>query len=100
LLRHHAEVIVNGHDHHYERFARQNASHAADPQGIRELIVGNGGGETRRIGEPKPNSEKQLDGTGDFGVLLLTLHPNSYEWHFLKADGTVGDSSSGPEECH
>lgn len=98
LLQHKADVILNGHDHHYERFARQDSSATATPDGIRQFIIGNGGGEKRGIGTVKKNSEKRLGQV--YGVLLMTLHSNSYEWQFLKADGTVGDSSSGPNECH
>lgn len=100
LLRHKADVILNGHDHHYERFSRQDATHAATPQGIREIIVGTGGGEDRGLRTLKPNSEVQFPHI--YGVLLMTLHPNGYEWHFIKADanGSVKDRSSGINECH
>jgi hypothetical protein len=98
LLDHKADVILNGHDHHYERFALQDASKKATSSGIREIIVGTGGGEDRGIGTVKANSEKRLAHV--YGVLLMTLHPNSYEWSFIQADGTIGDSSSGVTECH
>jgi hypothetical protein len=98
LLEHKADVILNGHDHHYERFALQDTSTTPTPAGIREFIIGTGGGEERGIGTVKKNSEKRLAHL--YGVLLMTLHQNSYEWSFIKADGTVGDSSSGPNECH
>jgi hypothetical protein len=98
LREHKADVILNGHDHHYERFDLQNASGKADPSGIREMIIGTGGGEKRGIGTVKANSRKRLAQV--YGVLLMTLHPNSYEWSFIEADGTVADSSSSPAECH
>src|SRR5207247_1978169 len=42
-----AELIVNGHDHDYERFAPQDPSgKEVRPTGIRELVVGTGGGGT------------------------------------------------------
>src|SRR5215213_7595221 len=38
------ELVLVGHDHHYERFAPQNANGQADPiAGVREFIVGTGG---------------------------------------------------------
>ena len=98
LLAHKADVILNGHDHHYERFAPQNSSAAATPDGIREIIVGTGGGEKRSLGTVKVNSEKRLSSL--YGVLLMTLHPNSYEWHFINANTAVEDASSGRIECH
>jgi hypothetical protein len=39
------DVVLNGHDHVYERFAPQTPSGVADPaRGIREVVVGSGGG--------------------------------------------------------
>jgi hypothetical protein len=98
LLDHKADVIINGHDHHYERFAPQNSSAVATPGGIREFIVGTGGGEKRGIGTVKANSERRWSRI--YGVLLMTLHPNSYEWHFIDANEAVRDGSRGRTECH
>jgi hypothetical protein len=98
LREHGADVIVNGHDHHYEWFDLQDEQGNQTDSGIREIIVGTGGGEERGIGTVKDNSQKQLHGI--YGVLLMTLHSNSYEWHFIQADGTVPDQSPGPTKCH
>src|SRR5215204_3745350 len=38
-----ADVVLNGHLHNYERFAPQTPGGAADPEGIREFVVGTGG---------------------------------------------------------
>ncbi|MEA2559041.1 MAG: acid phosphatase type 7 [Acidobacteriota bacterium] len=103
LLDHDADVILNGHDHHYERFALQDSQIPPQPtpDGIRELIIGTGGGEERGLGIIKDNSEVQLPHV--FGVVLMTLHRDSYDWDFIRADGRVVDSSSfssGPTACH
>lgn len=98
LLEHHADVILNGHDHHYEQFDLQNADGKPDPMGIRQFIVGTGGGEDRGLGTVKKNSTVRIPHV--YGVLLMTLHPNSYEWNFIGTDGKLGDSSSAPVECH
>jgi hypothetical protein len=93
-----ADVVVNGHDHDYERFAPQTPDGAADAaRGIREFVVGTGGKNHRPFGTPKPNSELR-DATA-FGVLKLTLKPNAYEWQFIPEAGkTFTDSGSG--NCH
>ncbi|MES1244401.1 MAG: metallophosphoesterase [Acidobacteriota bacterium] len=96
LLDHKADVILNGHDHDYERFALQDSKAKADPSGIREIVVGTGGGEERGFGTVKANSEVRLGHA--YGVLLMTLHPAGYEWHFLRTDGTVADK--GSDACH
>ncbi len=38
------DAVLSGHDHSYERFAPQNPSGTADLWGIREFVVGTGGG--------------------------------------------------------
>src|SRR5262249_13224649 len=44
LYQHHADLILNGHDHVYSRFAPMDPNGNADPQhGIREFIIGTGG---------------------------------------------------------
>ena len=94
-----ADVVVNGHDHDYERFAPQDPDGKADPQhGIREFVVGSGGKNSHRIfGPTTPNSQARNADT--FGVLKLTLHPKGYDWEFVPQEGkTFTDSGSGA--CH
>ena len=93
------DVVINGHDHDYERFAPQDPEgHADRRRGIREFVVGSGGKNShRKMGAVKANSEVRNDDT--FGVLKLTLHANSYDWEFLPEAGrTFTDSGSG--NCH
>ena len=94
----HADVVVGGHDHDYERFAPQNPDGAADPaNGIREFVVGTGGKNHRPFGESKLNSEVR-DATA-FGVLKLTLKPKSYDWQFIPEAGKIF-TDSGTGACH
>ena len=91
-----ADVIINGHDHDYERFTPQDPVGKVDLQhGIREFVVGTGGKNSHRaFGETKPNSEVRQADT--FGVLKLTLHPKSYDWEFIPEAGkTFRDSGTG-----
>ena len=92
----HADLIIVGHEHNYERFAPQDADGGADPAwGIREFVVGTGGASHYNFGPPLPNSEVRNSDT--FGVLKLTLHPNSYDWDFVPEAGkTFTDSGSSP----
>jgi PKD repeat protein len=92
-----ADVVLNGHDHDYERFAPQTPAGAADPAGIREFVVGTGGGAQEPLGVPQPNSEV-LDAT-TFGVLQLTLHDGGYDWRFLPEAGRTF-SDAGSATCH
>jgi hypothetical protein len=91
-----ADLVLNGHEHNYERFARQAPNGRASAQGIREFVVGTGGNGHYRFGPPKPNSQARNDTT--FGVLKLTLHPTSYSWQFVADTGRVLDAG-GPDTC-
>lgn len=92
-----AEVVLSGHDHTYERLAPMDASGKADPQrGIRQFVAGTGGRHLYAWGRIHPTSEVRENRT--FGVLKLTLRPDSYDWQFLAAEGSFTDSGSG--KCH
>jgi acid phosphatase type 7 len=93
-----ADVILNGHDHDYERFAPLDPDGLPDDaHGIREFVVGTGGKNQTAFGTPRTGSEARSSGT--FGVLQLSLQPGGYDWAFLPAaPGTFSDSGSGT--CH
>ena len=93
----HADVVLNGHDHLYERFAQLDGSGNATTAGIREFVVGTGGENLNGLQFPPPASLQAWD-TGDFGVLVLTLHSSSYAWKFVNTSGAVIDS--GTTQCH
>jgi hypothetical protein len=87
-----ADVVLNGHDHEYERFAPQDPAAVADPAGIREFVVGTGGRTLYGFGTLRANSEIRFS---RYGVLRMTLHPGSYDWRFQGEDGVTYDLGSG-----
>ena len=91
------DVVVSGHDHLYERFAPQDPNGRRDPQhGVRQFIVGTGGGDLTRPRSVQPNSEAR---ESVWGVLKLTLTDDAYDWQFLPAEaGAFHDS--GSSTCH
>ena len=94
-----ADVVLNGHEHNYERFAPQTADGLLDTTyGIRQFVVGTGGNGHRKFDvPPAPNHEAANDAT--YGVLKLTLHPAAYDWEFIpEAGGAFSDSGSAG--CH
>ncbi|WFE59086.1 DNRLRE domain-containing protein [Micromonospora sp. WMMD712] len=94
-----AEIVINGHNHQYERFAPQDPSGVADPaRGIREFVVGTGG-RSLQSSFPEPAANSEVKNGRTFGVLKLTLSPASYTWQFLPVAGaTFTDSGTGT--CH
>jgi hypothetical protein len=92
-----ADLILNGHNHQYERFAPQNAAGVGDAtRGIREFVVGTGGAGLYGFQAAQPNSEVRYNGS--HGVLKLTLSSGSYSWAFLPSTGTFSDTGTG--SCH
>jgi concanavalin A-like lectin/glucanase superfamily protein/calcineurin-like phosphoesterase family protein len=93
-----AEVVLNGHDHNYERFAPQNPIGAGDSTyGMREFVVGTGGKSLLALGIVKPNSEVRQNST--FGVMELSLHDSGYDWRFTPEAGQ-SYTDSGSAACH
>jgi acid phosphatase type 7 len=94
-----AELVLVGHDHHYERFAPQTSSGVADPNGIREFVVGVGGKAPTGTPTVQPNSETRV--TNLYGFLKLDLHPTSYDWEFVvEPNRGYSFTDSGSAACH
>ncbi len=88
-----AELIVNGHDHEYERFTQMNANGSAVRQGMREIVVGTGGAGLYKFGTILSTS--QVHNSSTHGVLKLTLNATGYTWEFIPVAGkTFKDSGS------
>jgi 3',5'-cyclic AMP phosphodiesterase CpdA len=83
------EVILNGHDHFYERFARQMSDGTPEPaKGIRQFIVGTGGADLYGFVRTAPNSEVRYS---EHGAMQFTLEPAQYRWEYRNVTGTVLD---------
>ena len=92
-----ADVILTGHTHQYERFAKSRWDGTLDrSRGIRHFAVGTGGGVLMSFDSiPHPASQKRIRA---YGALRLTLWPDRYAWQFIGVTGRVLDS--GEEACH
>jgi hypothetical protein len=92
------ELVVNGHEHSYERFRPLDPEGRPEPTGgIREFVVGTGGADLRGFDREDPNSEVRDGST--HGVLELTLDVGMFSWRFVPvAEGGFADSGSGT--CH
>jgi acid phosphatase type 7 len=99
LYNHHAEVILNGNTHRYERFARITpSSKRSSGRGIRQFIVGTGGapgGSQKGPDEPRVQAKKVYAP----GVLKLELGSGFYRWKFVPVAGR-NYTDSGKARCH
>lgn len=92
------ELVLNGHDHHYERFAPQTSAGATSDTGIVEIIAGLGGVNLRDI-EDTPQKNSLFRYNSDYGVLKLNLTDDSFTTQFVTIDGQVQDTSP-TYSCH
>jgi len=91
------DVVINGHNHSYERFAPQDPDGEFDSaRGIREFVAGTGGAPLTGFPRIRPNSEVR---SSTWGVLKLTLAANRYDWEFVPVAG-ASFSDSGNGICH
>jgi hypothetical protein len=87
-----ADVVINGHDHLYARFAPQTPDGVADERrGIREFIVGTGGAALSQPARSQANMEAV---SSTHGVLKLTLRTGGYDWQFMSVNGQTPDAGS------
>jgi acid phosphatase type 7 len=94
LFQRNAEIVLNGHDHDYERFDPQDPEANFVARGIREFIIGTGGKSLREVGRPQKHSVVRNGRV--HGVLQLTLRRTSYEWRFLGVKPGFTDFSPAP----
>ncbi len=98
LYNKNADIVLNGHDHIYERYYPIGPNGLWDTRrGVRQFIVGTGGANHTSIVSIAPGSEVRNAVT--FGALKLSLRAGAYDWRFLPAaGGTFTDS--GTSTCH
>jgi IPT/TIG domain/Calcineurin-like phosphoesterase len=90
--KYHVTLIVNGHDHDYERWVPMNAAQVPSASGVTQIIAGTGG-DALSIGT-HPNSNIAFSDFNDFGVLQLTLNSTSADYAFKTVSGTTPDSGT------
>jgi hypothetical protein len=87
-----AELVLNGHDHNYQRYNLLDPEGNPDPEsGIREIVVGTGGAGLYPI---RRDSRRKTGSDATRGVLRVSLRPAGYAWEFVPVSGNYRDSGS------
>jgi acid phosphatase type 7 len=102
LYQNGVDVVLNAHEHVYERFAPQNPDGVADPaHGIRQFTVGTGGVSHAKFPSASRAANSQVSNDATFGILTMALHQDAYDWSFIPETGkTFTDASLTSAACH
>ena len=94
-FRNQVDLVLAGHDHHYERFRPMNHQGELRKRGVTEFVSG-GGGKSHYAadGDVKGSAFVEND---TFGVLRLVLSPDSFRYEFRGVDGSTQDE--GTQTC-
>jgi calcineurin-like phosphoesterase family protein len=93
------DVIVNGHDHLYERFDAMDPTGRRDlPAGIRQYTVGTGGAlDLYDFGAILPTSIARLKA---YGIVRFTLRDAGWDSVFIQAGNELQFDVTGGNLCH
>ena len=92
------DLVLNGHDHTYERFAPQTPTQQADAHGMRAFVIGTGGAGAYGFKTTlEPNSVARA--AGQFGLVRFELRASDYAWQFMSAAGS-SFADSGTAKCN
>lgn len=89
LQQHDVELLLSGHDHHYERFVPVD--------GLRQFVVGTGGRSLYPVIGAERGSEVRQ--SASFGVLVLDLEDKGYRWRFVADPTGRPFTDEGEDSC-
>jgi alkaline phosphatase len=92
LANAHADLVLQGHDHDYERFAPADANANPAKVGMVGMVVGTGGKQPYPFLTKKQGSLMRVQGV--HGVVALDLHQRGWAWRFTGTDGKVRDKGT------
>lgn len=96
------DVVLNGHEHHYERFTTMDGAGNADPDGMREFIVGTGGRKSYTFDDVTAPWFPTTEARGNYfhGVMLMRLGDGQYSWSIESTPSSRQPfSDSGSSAC-
>jgi len=86
------DVLLTGHDHHYERFSRLDEDLRPTGDGPLSWVIGTGGKSMRDVSSPIDGSARIIDDA--FGLLRLELFEDSFAWEWSGLGGAGADSGT------
>lgn len=99
LSRSGVDVVLNGDNHLYQRWAPQDASGSAVAGGTVQFTVGTGGRMLYSFGRPPRPDNLAFTQNRAFGVLKLTLHDDAYTYEWVSAPRQPEIEDAGTVAC-
>jgi hypothetical protein len=97
LAQNRVSIVLNGHDHTYQRWWPLDGNGQTDPTGITEFIAAGGGhGLLNFITTDSRVAFSSDANPGTFGVLKLSLNANSANFSYINTSGAILDSGGIP----
>jgi hypothetical protein len=95
-LRQRPDLVLNGHDHMYERYPPLGPDGRPDRGGIAEVVVGTGGREVVGVPAPFPLGHLEAIDTSNFGVLRLgwSGRGTTVSTSFVTEGGSIRDRTT------
>jgi len=91
------DIVLNGHDHTYQRWQPLDGNGLPDPNGVTEFVVGASGHGLQTINTSDNRVAYATDANpAAFGVLLLQLNQAGANFSYHSTNGTVLDSGIVP----
>jgi hypothetical protein len=97
LAQYNVPIVLNGHDHDYQRWVALDANGQPSPNGITEFVAGGAGHglQTFNTTDTRVAYSNDLNPTA-FGVLLLQLSSSGAKFSYHSSSGSILDSGSIP----
>ena len=91
------EIVINGHDHNYQRWVPLDGNGQPSPTGITEFVAGaTGHGVTAFATTDSRVVYASDDSPNAYGVLLMKLNPDGAKFSYQNIYGVVLDSGTIP----
>jgi hypothetical protein len=84
------DIVLNGHDHDYQRWVPMNDSGTPSSTGPTEFVVGTGGHSLQSFVSSDPRVAYSL--AGSFGAIQLDLNPGGASYQYITTGGGTVDS--------
>ena len=101
LVSHGGVLVLNGHDHDYQRYAPLDWSGQPNANGVVEIIAGSGGHGIQTTQNPSLQPQPIMSdfNPGDFGALKLSLSAGTAKVEFWRATDTATPYDSSTFTC-